>query len=285
MGTSSGVEREVTVSNVLKRSNPHRTLRENRVIHTCIRRDGGVAPFLTGSFCCLSVFVIVFMAGSQVSAQENLYTNQLKSKRLQFGCDHVDAELPPNTSLDLNQYLQSKNEDSVYDNTRNSTPINVGIVNSFLFFSNLLDKGYLGIGLSLDVYLTKNFAVKYQRNYWQMNALNPEFPKTPFRSTSAVIDYYLLQLDITLKRQAFFGQFGLVGSRGKIGAETRGGFTLGAGYRVYRYENLNLSAVIDRTYLGNFGLAHGEVWDNLYGLSVEISYRFQINNAKAKGGT
>jgi len=155
--------------------------------------------------------------------------------------------------------------------------INIGITNNFLFSSDILNKTYSGFGITIEPYILSYFAFKFKLNYWIIDSIDPNYFETPFNIASVLKQYYLLKFDIKLKNQLFFTQFGVLTTTRKVGAEKRGGFNFGIGYRLYKCNKVNLCIIADRSILGQFG-AHGNVWDKNSELSMEISYSVEWKN-------
>lgn len=174
-------------------------------------------------------------------------------------------------------HLQFKGNLNDSGKSRSFYKMNIGITNNFLFSSDILNKSYSGFGITIEPYIVSYFAFKFKLNYWIIDSIDPNHFETPFNIASVLKQYYLLKLDIKLKNQLFFTQFGVLATTKKVGTEKRGGFNFGIGYRLYKYNNLNLCVIADRSILGQFG-AHGNVWDKNSELSMEISYSVEWKN-------
>jgi len=147
--------------------------------------------------------------------------------------------------------------------------VGVGATSNFLFSSNILESGFSGFGVIVEPYLLDWLAFEFKLSYWTISSVDPDYFDTPFNTISVLRMFYLVKFEIEVKNQLFFTRFGILTTAGKVGAEKRGGFSFGIGYRLCRYRRFSLYAVVDRSILGQFG-AHGNIWDRNSEFSLEV---------------
>ena len=150
--------------------------------------------------------------------------------------------------------------------------IEVGVVNRFIRYSEILEKGYSGFGLFVEPYFTKYISIKFQLNHWRIR-----YSKS-IEHLGSLRDYrtsfwrlnILLKINAYVLGQMVYLQAGCVGGAKFLDDHVKmydglikyGGINLGLGVKLFSHDKVSVYLSLEGNSTGRYSLVDSDEWDS-----------------------